>query len=156
VVEPDPTMTRIGEGIGLGRSDRAAARRLFAEVWEEIGADGDALHRCALAHAMADVQDDLAEEIRWDLRALEAADLLSDERVRHAGIAGSARGFYPSLHLNLAEGYRKLGDVGRARDHLGRGYAVMDALADDGYAQMIRDGLDRIADRLSAEPPAVT
>jgi hypothetical protein len=151
VTEPDPIMIRIGEGIGLGHSgDREAARRLFSEVWEEIGVDGDALHRCALAHSMADVQDDVVEELRWDLRALDAADLIGDERVCQAGIAASVRGFYPSLHLNLAEAYRKLGDVDRARDHLERGYAVMGVLADDGYAQMIRAGLDRIADRLSA------
>ncbi|WP_322760919.1 hypothetical protein [Frankia sp. Cr2] len=59
------------------------------------------------------------------------------------------------MDLNLAEAYRKLGDLDRARDHLRRGYAAMDAFGDDGYVQMIRDGLDRIADRLSLKPPAV-
>jgi hypothetical protein len=49
--------------------EREAARRLFADLWEEIGAGGDALHRCALAHSMADVQDDVREELVWDLRA---------------------------------------------------------------------------------------
>jgi hypothetical protein len=30
-------MTRVGEGVELSRSgDREAARRLFAEVWEQI------------------------------------------------------------------------------------------------------------------------
>ncbi|MBC6459448.1 hypothetical protein HKK72_16305 [Actinomadura sp. HBU206391] len=148
-------MARIGEGIGLGHSgDRAAARRLFADLWEEIGDDGDALHRCALAHSMADVQDDVREELAWDLRALEAADRITDERARHAGVTSPVSAFYPSLHLNLGEAYRKLGDVDRARDHLRRGRAAVGALPDDGYGQMIKGGLDRLAERLPGGPAA--
>ncbi|MGH3932991.1 MAG: hypothetical protein ACRDTF_23800, partial [Pseudonocardiaceae bacterium] len=84
MIEPDVTMTRIGKGIGLSqRGDRDAARHLFEEVWNDIGGEsGDPLHRCALAHAMPDVQDDLREELVWDLRALAAADLITDERLR--------------------------------------------------------------------------
>ncbi|MER5623560.1 hypothetical protein ABT061_21240 [Streptosporangium sp. NPDC002544] len=149
MAEPDVTMARIGQGMALGQSgERAAARRLFSELWQEIGATGDPLHRCALAHSMADVQDDAHEELLWDLRALEAADLITDARARQAGVTGPASGFYPSLHLNLGDVYRRLGDLDRARDHLRRGRAAVDALGDDGYGQMIRQGLDRLADRL--------
>ncbi|MGW0595358.1 hypothetical protein [Streptosporangium sp. NPDC002607] len=149
MTEPDVTMAKIGQGMELGQSgERAAARRLFSELWQEIGATGDPLHRCALAHSMADVQDDAHEELLWDLRALEAADLITDARARQAGITGPASGFYPSLHLNLGDVYRRLGDLDRARDHLRRGRAAVDALGDDGYGQMIRQGLDRLADRL--------
>lgn len=52
---------------------------------------------------MADVQDEMHEELLWDLRALAAADLLTDQRVARAGVAGSVAGLYPSLHLNLGE-----------------------------------------------------
>ncbi|MER6175187.1 hypothetical protein [Streptosporangium sp. NPDC001681] len=149
MAEPDVTMAKIGQGMELGQSgERAAARRLFSELWQEIGATGDPLHRCALAHSMADVQDDAHEELLWDLRALEAADLITDARARQAGVTGPASGFYPSLHLNLGDVYRRLGDLDRARDHLRRGRAAVDALGDDGYGQMIRQGLDRLADRL--------
>ncbi|MET8054429.1 hypothetical protein ABZU75_43330 [Streptosporangium sp. NPDC005286] len=149
MTEPDVTMAKIGQGMELGQSgERAAARRLFSELWQEIGATGDPLHRCALAHSMADVQDDAHEELLWDLRALEAADLITDARARQAGVTGPASGFYPSLHLNLGDVYRRLGDLDRARDHLRRGRAAVDALGDDGYGQMIRQGLDRLADRL--------
>lgn len=53
---PDTTMVRIGEGMALAqRGERQAARALFAAVWDEIGGDaGDAFHRCALAHSMAE------------------------------------------------------------------------------------------------------
>jgi hypothetical protein len=150
VTEPDAVMARIGEGIALReRGERVAARDLFAQVWSEIGGEnGDPFHRCALAHSMADVQDDVHEELAWDLRALAAADLLTDERAARGGVAGSVAGFYPSLHLNLGECYRKLGEVDRAREHLDRGRASVDALGNDGYGQMIKGGLDRLADRL--------
>jgi len=101
-------------------------------VWSEIGGEnGDPFHRCALAHSMADVQDDVHEELAWDLRALAAADLLTNERAARGGVAGSVAGFYPSLHLNLGECYRKLGEVDRAREHLDRGRASVDALGND-------------------------
>jgi len=89
------------------------------------------------------------EELRWDLRALVAADLLIDERAARGGVAGPVAGFYPSLHLNLGECYRKLGEFDRAREHLHRGRASVDALGDDDYGQMIKACLDRLADRLA-------
>lgn len=146
-------MTRVAEGIRLGqRRERLAARELFAGLWTEIdGDDGDPLHRCALAHSMTDVQDDVTEELRWDLLALAAADLLTDERVTAAGIDGGAAGFYPSLHLNIADCYRRLGDVGRAREHLRRGRVALAALADSGYRSMVQGGLDRLDQRLHCD-----
>ena len=36
---------------------------------------------CVLAHSMADVQDDVRQELVWDQRALAAADPLTDDRV---------------------------------------------------------------------------
>ena len=57
-------------------------------------------------------------------------------------------GLYPSLHLNLSECYRKLGDLGRARAHLESARAGMGALGDDEYGQLIRSGLDRLTRHL--------
>lgn len=151
MTKPDDTMAALGEGIDLSqRGERAAASAVFAKIWAEIGVDGDAFHRCAVAHHMADLQDDPHEELLWDLRALDAADLVTDERARRAGVESPVRGFYPSLHLNLGEAYRKLGDIDRARGHLERGQAAVGALGDDGYGQMVKGGLDRLAERLQA------
>jgi hypothetical protein len=148
---PDAVMLRVGEGIGLReRGERDAARRLFDELWREIGGrDGDAFHRCAIAHSMADVHEDVHEELTWDLLALEAADSLTDARAAEGGVTAQVAAFYPSLHLNLAECYRKLDDVDRARDHLLKGRAVLDALPDDGYSAMVRAGYDRLARALA-------
>ncbi len=149
--QTDEIMVRIGEGIGLGqRGERGAARELFAELWDRIGEGGDPLHRCALAHSMADVQDDPADELRWDLIALDAADSITDERAARAGMGGTVAGFYPSLHLNLAEAHRKLGEVSDAERHLALGQASLDALDAGAYRAMIEDAFSRLASRLSA------
>lgn len=143
-------MARIGEAMALGqRGERSAARELFGQLWAEIGEDGDAFHRCALAHSMADVQDDVVAELLWDERALAAADSLTDARVAEGGVAAGVAAFYPSLHLNIAECHRRLGDLPAARSHLEQGRAAVDALPDDGYGRMIRGGLDRLAERLT-------
>src|SRR4051812_5400121 len=147
----DPTLTRVARAAELGqRGRRAEARELFAEVWAELGTDGDPLHRVAVAHAMADVQDDPHEELAWDLRALEVVEGVTDERAAAAGVTGPVAAFYPSLHLNLGEDYRKVGDVGAARRHLALGRDAAGTLPADGYGAMIRGGLDRLADRLGA------
>lgn len=71
----DAVMTRIGQAIMLLHGgDREEARNRFGALWSELGADGDALHRCTLAHYMADTQDDPGDELAWDLRALTAAE----------------------------------------------------------------------------------
>ncbi len=151
MTQPDEMMTRIGHGIELSqRGDRDQARRLFADLWEQVEPQGDAFHRCALAHSMADVQDDPHEELAWDLRALKAADLVSDERAAQAGVRSPVAVFYPSLHLNLGEVYRKLGDPQAARRHLDLGRAAAGALGQDGYSDMIRRGLQGLEQRLSA------
>ncbi len=144
----DPTLTRIGEAVQLhhhqGRRD--AARDLFAQIWADVGGeDGDPLHVCVLAHSMADVQDDVHDELTWDLRALAAADRITDERTADAGVTLSAAGLYPSLHLNVSECYHKLGDTDRARAHLEQARATIGALGDDEYGKLIKDGLTRMA-----------
>lgn len=146
----DPTLIRVGQAVQLNhQGEREAARRQFAQLWDEIGGEhGDPLHRCTLAHAMADAQDDVREELLWDQRALAAADLLTDARVAQAGVPLSAAGLYPSLHLNLSECYRKLGDLDRARAHLQQAQDTIDALGDDEYGQMIKKGMAEIAERL--------
>jgi hypothetical protein len=69
--------------------------------------------------------------------------------VAQARVPLPVAGLYPSLHPNLAECYRKLGDLGRAREHLQRARAGIGALGDDEYGQLIRGGLDRLAQQLT-------
>ncbi|GGM32134.1 hypothetical protein GCM10011608_15810 [Micromonospora sonchi] len=85
----DATLARINQGVQLHhhQGQRAAARDLFAQIWDETG-------------------------------GTEA---------------------------------RKIGDLGRAREHLQRAEAGIGALGDDEYGQLIKGGLDRLAQQLTSE-----
>ncbi|MFD3517956.1 hypothetical protein [Streptomyces sp. NPDC058657] len=132
-------MIRIGQtAMLLHAGDRQEARSRFGALWEEIGAQGDARHRCLLAHYMADAQDAARDELLWDLRAWEAADGTPE-----------LRGFYPSLHLGLAADYAKLGRPEAARGHLERARSACDALADDSFGHRVRAAIGQLEQRLT-------
>ncbi|MFC3578232.1 hypothetical protein ACFOZ0_34245 [Streptomyces yaanensis] len=151
---PDAVMSRIGQVVMLHHGgDREEARDRFLRLWAEIGEAGDPLHRCTLAHYMADTQDDPTDELAWDLRALSAAEELTDERVAEHDGALAVRAFYPSLHLNLAADYVKLGRSEAARVHLRRARGAAGALGDDGYGDGVRAAIGRLERRLAAEGP---
>jgi hypothetical protein len=151
---PDAVMTRIGQVVMLHHAgDREEARHRFLELWAEIGEDGTPLHRCTLAHYMADTQDDPADELAWDLRALTAAEELSDDRAAAHQGAPAVRTLYPSLHLNLAADYFKLGRNGAARTHVRRARGAAGALGDDGYGQGVRAAITQLELRLAEEGP---
>ncbi|MFH8370107.1 hypothetical protein [Streptomyces sp. NPDC018031] len=143
----DAVMTRIGQAVMLHQGgDREEARNRLAGLWEEIGADGDPYHRCTLAHYLADTQDDPADELMWDRIALAAADAVAGAPGRAARVA--VRGFYPSLHLNLAADYLKLGRPEAARGQLELARAACGALAEDAYGDGVRAAIARLGLRL--------
>ncbi|WP_063037308.1 hypothetical protein [Nocardia grenadensis] len=146
----DATMNAITAAVTLGRSgDTAAARERLRELWHGIGVTGDPLHRCTLAHYLADLYDDPAQALAWDIRALDAADALSDDRVQRHHANLQVAGFYPSLHLNLADNYRCLGSWDAAAERLAAARERLDALPDDAYGAMIRAALDEVADAVT-------
>ncbi|WP_308115673.1 hypothetical protein [Rhodococcus sp. BP-241] len=115
----DPTMDAIAAAVTEGRSGNVdEARRQLLALWQDIGVDGDPLHRCSLAHYLADLYEDPARALTWDIRALDAAYAVTDHRTQnhHAGL--HIAGFFPSLHLNLADNYCKLGSFDAAREHI--------------------------------------
>ncbi|MER5212093.1 hypothetical protein ABT063_16280 [Streptomyces sp. NPDC002838] len=145
----DAVLTRIGQVAILHHAgDREEARHRFLDLWAEIGEDGDPLHRCTLAHYLADTQDDPSDELAWDLRALTAAEELTDDRLAEHEGALAVRALYPSLHLNLAADYVKLGRAGAARTHLRRARGAAEALGDDRYGDGVRAAIIRLELRL--------
>ncbi|WP_244420031.1 hypothetical protein [Streptomyces hygroscopicus] len=160
----DGVLTRIGQAIMLHRAgDREEARNRLSELWHEIGPQGDAFHRCTLAHYMADTQDDPRDELDWDLRALAAAEGFVTERPGNAAAQGepkvadgpgprhplvALRAFFPSLHLNIAADYAALDRPADARAQLRRARVSVNALADGEYRQGLRDAIDRLQLRL--------
>ena len=131
----------------LGEDPGEGAPRLRA-LWEASRPEEHA-QRCVLAHYLADLEPHLANEVRWDEIALEEFFQVHENDLSPVGIA-SAAGLAPSLHLNLGEGYRRQGDITRAREQLVLGRAAAGALGDDGYSTMIRKGLDRLGGRLNS------
>jgi hypothetical protein len=115
--------------------DRDTTRTRLSALWEQ--AADDHRSRCAIAHYLADVQDDTNDELVWDLRALAEVD-------------PADTGMLPSLHLNLADDYRRLGDTGKAHEHLAEARANLHVLGADGYADVIRGGIDHVAEALAA------
>lgn len=137
----DPVLARINDGMALPPEQR---RERFAQIWADFGEDqGDPLYVCVLAHAMADVQDDLRQELLWDERALTAIGALTDERLSAAGLPFTVAGLYPSLYLNLADCHRRIG-----RGYLEQARAGIGALGDDDYGRLIRNGLDQLEQKL--------
>jgi hypothetical protein len=149
----DAVLTRIGQVVILHHAgDREEARRRLLDLWAEIGEHGDPLHRCTLAHYLADTQDDPADELAWDLRALTAAEEIAGE-IAGDGPASregtpAVRAFYPSLHLSLAADYAGLGQREAARIHLRRARTAAAGLTDDSYGQGVRAAIRRWEDRL--------
>lgn len=153
-VAPDAVLTRIGQAVMLHHGgDREEARDRLLRLWAEIGEDGTPLHRCTLAHYMADTQDDPDTELAWDLRALSAADELGDGRPAHDRDELAVRAFYPSLHLNLAVDYARLGRPDAARSHLRLARGALASLADDVHGDGVRTALARLEARLDETGP---
>lgn len=151
MITTDPIMIRITQGVNDFRTDDAdRARATLLDVWADIGPAGDPLHRCTLAHCLADTYDDPAEALVWDVRALDAADALTDTRLGeyHAGI--QVAGFYPSLHLNLADNFRRLGAFPAATQHVEAAHDRLDTLPDDDYGALIRKALTEVAAAIAA------
>ncbi|MDN0199902.1 hypothetical protein [Streptomyces sp. S.PNR 29] len=151
----DPTMEAIGKAVAEGRAgDVAAARQELLDLWSAIGITGDALHRCTLAHYLADLHEDPAQALTWDVRALDAADAVTDQRVRqhHAGLR--IAGFYPSLHVNLADNYRRLGSFEAATEHIDAAREHAPDLPQGLYGDLLRAAIEEIAEAIGRRDTA--
>jgi hypothetical protein len=126
--------------------DRATGREALLTCWA-LTSPQDHAHRCVLAHYLADLQDLLDDEVAWDRVALEEHRHLPEDALVAVGIP-DVTGLAPSLHLNLGDGYLREGRMADASDQLRQGLESVDALADDGYGRMVRDGLARLASRI--------
>ncbi|GAA1929166.1 hypothetical protein GCM10009716_41090 [Streptomyces sodiiphilus] len=138
--------TRLGQAVLLHRAgDREEARNRLLALWEEAGRAGDAFHRSAIAHYLADTQDDPAVALVWDLRALAAAD----GAAARDGDQGPAAALYPALYTRLAADHARLGDGRAARRALQRARGAAAGLADGPYAGEIRAAIERLSRRLA-------
>ena len=98
----------LAAAMDTGAQDRAAGRAQLAGLWAALP-EGDHAGRCILAHYIADLQDDLGEEVHWDEVALANSQGVTDTDLQALHPSFTVLGFVPSLQLNLADGYRRLG-----------------------------------------------
>ncbi|MGW3094492.1 hypothetical protein ACWDCC_13690 [Streptomyces sp. NPDC001102] len=146
---PDPTMEAIGQAVIEGRTgDILSARHKLLNLWSAIGVTGDPLHRCSLAHYLADLYEDPAQALAWDVRALDAADAATEQRVQEHHASLHISGFYPSLHLNLADNYRRLGSFDAATEHINAAKEHVPDLPQDAYGASLRTALDEVAEAI--------
>jgi hypothetical protein len=126
-------LEEITAAVSLGQAgDREAARAQLTALWDAVD---DRQTRCAIAHYLADVQDETEDELAWDLRAL---DMVEDQQ------------WLPSLHLNLADDYRRLSDTVRAEEHLQLARKHLHLLPADSYGELIRSAIDHVTEALTA------
>ena len=100
-------------------------------------------------------KDDLEDEIAWDEMSLTESAKLSDDDVRAIHPTLHVREFMSSLHLNLADGYRRLGRFDEASRQLELSLAAKGALTGDRpeqvtYRDMIVTGQQRVAAAIEA------
>jgi hypothetical protein len=129
--------------------DVEAAYVSLAPLWPQVE-HGDAFDRVFFAHSFADVQASPDEELRWDLIALDALDGVTEDRAADQGVHGGVAGLRPSLHLNLAYSYARVGEMDSAQDHYRLALADVDALDHESYGQGIRQALIDFAARYPA------
>jgi hypothetical protein len=103
---------------------------------------------------MADLYDDAAQALAWDVRALDAADAATDERVQAHQAGLELAGFYPSLHLNLADDYRRLGSFEAAGEHVRQAEQAAPALPEGPYGDLIRSAITGVAAAIAARDTA--
>lgn len=147
---PDPVMTDLAGAAALATSGDRAARTRYDEIWAGLGPEPDPLHVVTLAHQLADLHDDPSAALEWDLRALAAADELTDERAQRYHHTLRVAGLRPSLHLNVADDLARLGRIDEALAHLALAETALPALPTDGYGAMIRGGVTRLRARLES------
>jgi tetratricopeptide (TPR) repeat protein len=107
-----------------GRDVRA--RDLFLQAWEAAEDDYDA---CIAAHYLARHQPTPQETLRWNQECLTQADKVGDERVR---------GFYASLHGNMARAHRDLGQIEQAGEHFESAAKHIDDVPAGPHQQWLR------------------
>ena len=147
-----PDMKEIVEAAAmLQRGDKDEARARLLALWDEHAAKGARLQMSAAAHFVADTEAEAAGELEWDLRALEAA---TGSREAEDGdpLSPDLASFLPSLHGSVGNGYRRLGDLERARLHVGFAVARVGALGDDAYGRQVRGVLRRLQLALGLSP----
>ncbi|AEE48609.1 hypothetical protein [Haliscomenobacter hydrossis] len=126
----NPIIQLCVEGMRLeGEGKTAEASELFQRAWEESSND---FEKFTSAHYVARHQQSVEDKLKWDEIALISALKIHDE---------SMQANYPSLYLNVAKGYEDLQDFDQAIKNYHLAQSFIHFLPDDGYGQLVKNGI---------------
>ncbi|AUX35624.1 MULTISPECIES: tetratricopeptide repeat protein [Sorangium] len=137
-IDPNNPVVRLcAEGMQAEAEGRNEdARVLFERAW---AARTDDYEACIAAHYVARHQGSDKETLAWNQEALRRTDAVGGDR---------ARGFYPSLLLNLGHSHEVLGDMAEARACYERAAALLHELPAGPYGDMVRNAVKRARGRV--------
>ena len=143
----DELIFEIQNAISVSQTgDKEQATILFNKIKPLLGLDP--LHNCIFSHYMADIQSELKDELYWDLRSLEFLERLTDERLKEFNNNLSVKSLYASIYLNIAEDYRKNNMYDLSTKYINLAEKSSICLEQDGYANMIKNGIQRLKEKL--------
>lgn len=136
-MDPDNPVIRLCKlGVEAETAERFdEARALYERAWRS---SSNNIEACIAAHYVARRQRTTDQMLWWNQIALGRADATRDGRVR---------GFYASLHVNLAMAHEHLGQLAAAHHHYSRARAAVGAIEDPDHRLLVADrvtqGLER-------------
>ena len=133
------TIAQVQQVAQQGHKEQAIAA--YEQLWTQVERP---LHRVSVAHYLADLQDDPAEELRWDELALAAAA----EVESHDGDVAPLRA---SLHVNAAGALFKLDRLDDARQQLDAARQAQEHLPEDGYGRLVRARIDALTAEVNGQ-----
>lgn len=129
--DPDNRVVKLcAQGMDLeGQGNQGAAHQVFMQAWDEATSE---VEKFIAAHYVARHQKSVADKLKWDETALQLALQMNDPAIKSA---------LPSLYLNVAKCHEDLNNVKEAKTHYEMALSYADFLPEDGYGNLIRNGI---------------
>ena len=129
--DPENKVVKLcAEGMQLeAEGNIEAAHMRFQEAWDIAENDFEAF---TAAHYLARNQKDPSDTLKWNIEALNRANLIPDDDMN---------GHYPSLYLNVGKSYEALNDIPQANHHYQLAADYSEFLPPGKYGDMIRMGI---------------
>ncbi|GEM_PF-193419 len=127
----NPVVKLCAKGMELdGSAKNMEAFALFKQAWDIASND---FEKFIAAHYVARHQESVADKLLWDEVALDHALKIDDESIKVV---------LPSLYLNIGKCHEDMCDISSALNSYNAAQNYATHLANDGYGDMIRAGID--------------